>query len=211
MSGKYRDAVELLRPLVDARVLKDRIDQQESLRIYGTALFLSGARAGGERAFRDLLRIEGKTELDPAFVRPEVVRFFDEVKQRYQQELIAEAKRRGPRGSAVANLLPPWGQFQNGQRVKGWLLGGAELVLSTTSVVTAALLWTWRDDKGQFGSREGLAGRLQIVNYVSFFSLVAVLAYGVLDGLYHYYRGPRGLPPPGQDKLALERGLGLRF
>ena len=88
MVGRYREAAALLRPLVEARVLKDRADQQEALRIYGITLFLSGARVGSERAFRHLLRIAPHSRLDRSFVRPEVVS--------YVRALVTETRRSRP-------------------------------------------------------------------------------------------------------------------
>lgn len=185
VAGRYVDAVKILRPLVDSRVLRDRADQLEALRTYGICLFLSGAKPGAERAFRDLLRAAPAARLDRSFVRPEVVRFFDGVRRRYLLE-IREVERRGSR-SVVPNLLPPWGQFRNGHRVKGYVLLGGELAFGITSVATAALLWTWKDDTGQFGDREHLFQPLSIVNYITFFLSVAVYSYGVVDGMYHHY------------------------
>lgn len=186
--GRYQDAVEILRPLVESRVLKDRADQLEALRTYGISLYLTGARPGAERAFRDLLRLDPEARLDPSFVRPEVVAFFEQVRKKHRLELRA-VERRGSRSVAV-NLLPPWGQFRNGHRVKGYLLLGGELTCGLTSITTAALLWSWQDDTGQFGDREHLYRPLSVLNYVSFGLTVALVAYGVVDGLYFHYHSP---------------------
>jgi hypothetical protein len=88
------------------------------------------------------------------------------------------------------NLLPPWGQFRNGHRVKGYLLLGGELTFGITSITTAALLWSWKDDTGQFGEREDLYQPLSVLNYVTFGVTVALLVYGVVDGLYYHYTSP---------------------
>jgi hypothetical protein len=188
--GRYREAADRLRPLVETRVLTDRADQAEALRAYGISLFLSGGRAGAERAFRDLLRLEPTARLDPAFVRPEVVGFFEEVRQRHlieQNELI---RKRGPKHSAAVNLIPPWGQFRNGQRTKAYVLLGGELLFAATSITTATLLYSWRDSTRQFPGHEGAAEPLAAVNYVSFGLLAALVVYGVIDGLYYYYKPP---------------------
>jgi hypothetical protein len=196
--GRYKEATERLRPLVETRVLKDRADQGEALRAYGISLFLIGARAGSERAFRDLLRLEPSARLDPAFVRPEVVRFFEQVRFRHQAELVELVRRRGPKGSAAVNLLPPWGQFRNGHRVKGYILLGGEIALGITSATTAGLLYSWRGDTREFPGHQGAAGPLSLANYVSFGVLAALLVYGVVDGLYHYYTVPAAYSRQGK-------------
>lgn len=186
--GRYQEAVEILRPLVESRVLTDRADQLEALRTYGISLFLIGARPGAERAFRDLLRLDPDAQLDPAFVRPEVVAFFERVRARYRLE-VRTAERRGSRSVAV-NLVPPWGQFRNGHRVKGYLVLSGELAFGITSIATAALLYSWRDDTGQFPEHEDAYRPLSMLNYVSFGLTAAVVVYGIVDGIYYHYRGP---------------------
>lgn len=191
VAGRYAEAVEILRPLVEARALADRADQKEALRTYGIALYLTGARAGAGRAFRDLLRLDATVRLRVSFVRPEVVAFFEEVRERHRREMDQVARRRGPRGSAVVNLLPPWGQFQNGHRTKGYVLLTGEATMAAASIVTAGLLYRWRSSTGEFGEHEGAYRPLTVVNAVSFGALAALVVYGVVDGLYYYYRGPR--------------------
>lgn len=196
--GKYAEAASRLRPLVESRVLEDRADQREALRTYGIALYLSGARPGAERAFRELLRLDPEARLDPSFVRPEVVQFFKQVRHRHRLEL-RTVVRKSPK--MYKNFLPPWGQFQNGQRTKGWILGSAELLTVATSVATAALLYSWRRDDGTFGEHEAAAEVLQPVNWVSFGALGALLLYGVIDGVIEYRKRPPEQPAVGQRAL----------
>lgn len=203
VAGRYQLTVDTLRPLVDSRVLKDTTDQMESLRTYGAALYLVGAKVAADRAFRDLLRIAADTRLDPSFVRPEVVRFFETIRDRYEQEALKEAEKRGPGGSALVNLLPPWGQFQNKQPTKAYVILGAEIGLATLSIVSGALLWSWRSPSGEFGGNEPAAEVLRPINLASFFSLAAVVIYGVADGLYYYYRGPRARKGAGAERLTI--------
>jgi hypothetical protein len=130
-------------------------------------------------------------------VRPEVVAFFESVRRRYQAELTEEVRRRGPKGSAAVNLLPPWGQFRNGHRTKAWVILGGELTLVTSSVVSAGLLYGWRNSDKTFPpDREDAAQALRVVNYVSLGLLAALVVYGIVDGLYYYYRTPAEPGPP---------------
>ena len=189
--GRYQQAADRLRPLLETRVLQDRDDQREALRAYGISLFLSGARAGAARAFRDLLRIEPAARLDPSFVRPEVVRFFEEVRAQHVAEQNELVRKRGPKHSAAVNLIPPWGQFKNGHRRKAYAILSGEIALAATSLATAALLRSWAGPSNEFPGHEGAYRPLTVVNYVSFGGLVALVGYGIVDGLYHYYRVPR--------------------
>jgi len=192
--GRYQQAADRLRPLVETRVLRDRADQAEALRAYGISLYLIGGRAGAERAFRDLLRDEPGARLDPAFVRPEVVSFFEQVRRRHQAEQNEMLRRRGPKGTAALNLLPPWGQFQNGHRGKGYTLLGAELTLGLTWIATGALLNNWAGDSREFRGHEGAYRPLFATEIAAFSAFCATVVYGIVDGLYFYYRPPAASP-----------------
>ncbi len=205
-SGRYAEAAARLRPLVEERVLADQADQKEALRAYGVSLYLSGARAGAERAFRALLRMDVEERLDPNFVRPEVVAYFERLRSQYQAELAGEVRRRTPR-YLVANLLPPWGQFQNRHRVKGYLVLSGELLFAAGSITTAALLYSWRDKQGRFPGHEEDYTAVSAVNYATFAALAAVIVYGVVDGLYYYYRDR---PDSRDEQVAAQPAL-IRF
>lgn len=190
MEGRYREAADKLQPLVLTRVLKDRADQKEALRTYGISLFLHGAKVGAEQAFRDLLRLDPREELDPSFVRPEVIVFFDKIRARYRAELTTVVRKKTSR--AWVNMLPPWGQFQNGHRTKAYLVLAGEATFLATNIVTAALLADWRGETGEYLGHEDQFTPLKTVNIVSFALLGALLVYGIVDGFYHYYRAPLG-------------------
>jgi hypothetical protein len=193
--GRYTEAAARLRPLVESRVLTDMADQKEALRTYGISLYLSGSKPGAERAFRHLLRLDPKARLDPSFVRPEVVTFFEQIRKRYGWEQKEVVRKRGPKGPAVANLIPPWGQFQNGHKTKAYLVLGGELGLGAASIVTAALLWSWQRDDKTFENGD-TAEVLRPINWVTFAAAMAVVAYGIIDGLYYYYRTPTATRAP---------------
>ena len=136
--------------------------------------------------------------MGPHFVRPEVVAFFEDLRRRYRAELAGEVRKRSPRYT-VANLLPPWGQFQNRHRIKGYLVLSGELVLAAGSITTAALLYSWRDKQGRFPGHEDDYSAVSATNYACFAALAALVIYGVVDGLYYYYRDR-----PAQDGLEMD-------
>ncbi|MCA9667435.1 MAG: hypothetical protein KC503_17670 [Myxococcales bacterium] len=188
--GKYAQAAQRLGRLVKGEALRDRADQIEALRIYGIASYLIKNQQVAERAFRSLLRLEPAAKLDPSFVRPEVVRFFEAVRRAVDLEQRKVIRKHGPRGSAAVNLLPPWGQFRNGHRTKGFVVLGIELGLVASSVVSAAVLYSQRGDHNLFPFSRTTFRALQITNVASVATLALVMLYGAIDGLYYYYRAP---------------------
>lgn len=184
--GRYEDVVTLLRPLVDtgARVeLPQKADRIEALRIYGIACMLSRRSQAAEAAFLLLLREEPRTHLDASLVPDEAVRFFERVRERYRAELVAAYRKNRGRRYAVLNFLPPVGQFMNHQRTKGFLLGGAELALLATNITSGVLLSQWQGSDHLFTGHRDAAAALMPVNIASFAVLLAVVVYGIVDGL----------------------------
>ena len=189
--GEYQMVVELLDRAIEGETVKDPVEKAQALRIYGIACVLTGRRWAAESAFLHWLRLDPGAHLDPALVRPEAVEFFQEVRARHRQELLGEIERRRPR-TAVLNLIPPAGQFQNGQRVKFALLLGAEAGLLAINLATGLTLRSQQHQDGTFPD-PAAAERLRVVNIVSFATLGAVLIYGVVDGFYYYRRIHRKL------------------
>jgi hypothetical protein len=203
--GRYKEAAARLAPLVQQKRLADRADQIEALRTYGTALHLSGARPGAERAFRELLRLAPKERLDPSFVKPAVVRFFEQVRRRFQREQDAVVRRSAPKGSAAINLLPPWGQLQNGHRGKAWVLAIGLGVTAAVSIATAAAWYGMRNDDGTFNTSDSTANGLQVTNLVAAGLFAGFYLYGVIDGLIYYFRHRRARPSGEHATLELRR------
>lgn len=182
--GDYEGVVTRLRPLVDrgARDLAERADRLEALRVYGIACTLTDRKTAAEGAFLLLLREEPSTRLDPALVRPEAVAFFDQVRARHREELLAAYRRTRPRYYWWLNLVPTAGQFQNRQLAKGFAIGGSELVLLAGNILTGVLLNRWDGDHHLFEMHQDAYGPLRGVNIASFAALLTVTAYGIIDG-----------------------------
>jgi hypothetical protein len=183
--GDYQAVVEELRPLVDAleltRSLPQKADRLEALRVYGIACTLTSRRTAAEGAFLLLLREEPSTRLNPALVRPEAVAFFDEVRARHRDELLAAYRQTRPRYYWVLDLVPVAGQFQNRQWKKGVVFGAVELGLLVATIVTGGLLGSWQGDTHTFDHHERAYEPLKYSNNICFGVLLGVTAAGLVD------------------------------
>ncbi len=198
-SGDWERVDALVQPLL-ARQL-DRSDLAEAHRLAGiAALSVQPPRRDvAEQHFLAYLRIDLDGHLDPALNPPEVVTFFNDVRARHAAELRALR----PRGKryAVLTLVPPFGQFQNGERTKGWIIAGALGAFAATNVTSVLLLRRWcttvsRDGKSSRVCDEPVnhydeakaARSIQILSAVGF---IATYVYGVYDGVRGYRRESR--------------------
>src|SRR6185295_11388479 len=116
-------------------------DLAEAHRLAGIAAFFAQRNTDAETHFLAYLRIDLDGRLDPALYPPEVVAFFNDVASRHAAEL--RALRNRPTRSWYLTLVPPFGQFQNGERVKGYVVGGVLGTLLAVNLTTYALLRSW--------------------------------------------------------------------
>lgn len=169
-------------------------DLAEANRLAGIAAFFQQHITDAERHFLAYLRIDLDGRLDPALYPPEVVAFFNDVASRHAAEL--RAMRIAPQRSWYLVLLPPAGQFQNGERTKGYVLGGLMGAFLAVNLTTYALLRQWCDHTdgpgggaltcSDGGDRSGAARKLQPYNVASGIGVILVWAYGVYDGIQGY-------------------------
>jgi hypothetical protein len=165
--GEYGRAVELLRPLIYPEVRLDTEGEiVQAHRMLGVANLFENDPEGARREFRKLLELRPDYRFDPLLDPPRVVDFFNIVvkdeeaelavidgkRRRREQELAARHEREAERLRAQqavvlrydhhpysVNFIPfGAGQFQNGQRRKGWLFFGAEVALGGASVAAFA-------------------------------------------------------------------------
>ena len=161
--GEFARAVEIIRPLLYPEIRLQSDNQMvQAHRILGVACLFEKQQDEAAGEFRKLLQIAPDYRFDPLLDPPEVVDFFNKVRQEYETELgQLEAKRTeaerarqrdqeqcekvraGPkviekrvgRNSFVVNFFPfGAGQFQNGQRKKAWGFLSAESLLAAVSV-----------------------------------------------------------------------------
>jgi len=101
--GDYAQASKLLSALLEAGRFESLHARAEAYRMLGLSLFFQGRKGEAYKAFLEYLYIEPDAELDPFFVPPAAVSFFDQVKReaeprlaplREQKQVELEAQRR---------------------------------------------------------------------------------------------------------------------
>jgi hypothetical protein len=193
-SGDWQRVEALVQPLLAQQL--DRPDLAEAHRLAGiAALFAEPPRKDiAEAHFVAFLRIDLEGHLDPALYPPEVVGFFNDVRARHAAELKAS---RPKKRYLALNFLPPFGQFQNGERTKGFIVGGLLATTLIANVTTVLLQRSWctrveRDYASQVcdGHVDGarIARSIQITSGIG---LIVTYAYGVYDGIRGYRRESR--------------------
>lgn len=189
-AGDWDGAAALLAPLdPDALAGPDRAEVH---RIRGVAAFFLGRHADAERELVAYLKLDLDARLDPATTPPEAVTFFEDVRARHGAELRAMRPPAQPRRWIGAAFLPPYGQFQNGDRAKGWAIAGTGVALIGANVGTYLMLRSWCDEStGVCTDRTDAARRMRTVNLVTGAGVAAVYLYGVIDGLVGYRAASR--------------------
>jgi hypothetical protein len=202
--GDMNQVVEAARLVTEGVLPASPYEHEQALRFFGIGLYLTNRPLGAETAFTDLLRRDPKARLDPTTTRPEVVAFFGNLRR---QQLARQSSAR----RVIWNFIPPVGQFQNDDNVKGWVI----LTVGVTSLATLTssylVLKSWERNPGHtYPGHEDTAVTLKTVNWVSAGVLAAIYVYGVFDGLIGYGK------PIEEDKSSASlrffaRGSGLGF
>ena len=231
--GEFARAVEIVRPLLYPEMhLQTEGQMVQAHRILGVAYLFEKKQAEATEEFRRLLQLVPDYHFDPLLDPPEVVDFFNSVRKGYEVELgDLEARRRameqarmrdkeecdkvraGPafierrvgRNSFTINFIPfGAGQFQNGQRKKGWAFLAAESVLGAVSIAALATNLAVYGLRPQRSCRYDVGGgsacpadaidhtdenrsrrltQVQIASGAMFFGAVA---WGVIDAIYFF-------------------------
>jgi hypothetical protein len=176
----------------------------QALRFLGIGLFLTGRPEGAETAFFELLRQKPDARLDPTHTRPDVVAFFETVRARHATE-IEQAR---PSKYFLLALLPPVGQFQNGDRGRGVTFAAIEAVSLGLAIGTYVQLRAWRNPADDtFGTHTDDARALKILNNVSLGIFAATVTVGIIDGIANFHHSD-DTPPLA---FLTPNGLGFRF
>jgi hypothetical protein len=199
LAGDWPRVAALVDPLLREQL--PLADLAEAHRLAGIAAFFAQHEASAEQHFITYLRIDPDGRLDPALYPPDAVAFFNDVASRHAAEL--RALRVPPqRSSWLFTLIPPVGQYMNGDRTKAYVLGGVLGGLLVTNLVTYSYLRQWCDHTqgttgGQLTCSDGdgpahdatqSAQRLRPLNIASGIAFWVVYAFGVYDGIRGYRR-----------------------
>jgi hypothetical protein len=203
--GDMNQVVEAARPVTEGLLPASPAEQAQAFRLLGIGLYLTNRTTGAETAFTELLRKSPKARLDPTTTRPEVVAFFENLRR--QQLAHQRSERR-----IIWNFIPPVGQFQNEDSVKGWALLGVGAVSLGTLGTSYYLLKKWEVNPGHvYPGHENTAATLKAVNWVAAGALVAAYVYGVFDGLIGYSRPLDESKAEVALKVLPEGGVGFAF
>jgi hypothetical protein len=199
IAGDWDKVARLVQPIADGSYTT--ADLAEAHRLAGLAAFFQHREQAAEAHFLLYLRLDLDARLDPALVPPEAITFFEDVRTRHGAELRALRPRPKTRRYFVLELLPPFGQIQNGQSTKAWLIGGGLVAAAAANVTSYALLKSWCSELDKTcGSHTHSAETMQAINVVSGLLLIATYAFGVYDGVVVYRQQrpvPYLLPAPG--------------
>jgi hypothetical protein len=197
VAGDWITVDKLVQPLLAQQLAS--ADLAEAHRLAGLSAYFRGDRPTAELHFLKYLRIDLDGQLDPSLYPPDAITFFVDVRAKHNAEL--RARRKQPRRYWVLSLLPPFGQFQNGERTKGFLVGGIVAAFAIGNASSFFLLRSWCTRvTGEEGSsltcddskdRASVAAQLRTINIVTGVGLILSYAYGVYDGVQGYRRKTR--------------------
>ncbi len=254
--AEYKRAIEILHPLLYPEVLLDSEGEVvQAHRMLGVSYLFSDQPEEAKREFHKLLELRPDYRFDPLLDPQQVVDAFNAVVKEEESEIAAIEGRRRQRDAEIAarlqrearlhatttvvryevhsyllNFVPfGAGQFQNGQRRKGWLFLGVEAGLAAISVgalVTNFALYgvhPYRqclaspppvgacppgdiDHSQEQTSRDLL--RVQLISGGLFF---AAAIWGVVDAVRHYQRNVLIADPAAASRpaAALDLKVGL--
>jgi hypothetical protein len=197
-AGDWAAVNRLVEPLLQQQL--GQADLAEAHRLAGLAAFYLQRQADAEKHFVAYLHIDPNGHLDPALYPPEVLNFFNDVKAKHEVEL-----RQRPHKYMALELLPPVGQFQNGDTTKGIVIGSLLGAFAITNVTTYYVLRSWCTQVS--GSETTVtcddhkdhthaASTLRSLNIATGVALIATYIYGVYDGVATYRRHERESAQP---------------
>lgn len=208
--GDIDAVVEWSRPVAEGRLSATPVERGYALRYLGIGLYLTGRAPGAEAAFLELLRLRPDSTLDPRTTRPDVVAFFERLRSHHAEEIRATARENNHK-IFVLNLLPPFGQVQNGHKGRALIFGGIEVVSLGTAITTFVLL-SRSEMPHHVHADYSLAQTTKVVNIVAVALFAATYIAGVLDGFGGYSDLPDDTPARDAARVALTLdGLALTF
>ena len=251
--AEYKRAIDLLHPLLYPEVLLDSEGEVvQAHRMLGVSYLFSGQGEEAKREFHKLLELRPDYRFDPLLDPQQVVDAFNAVVKEEESEILTIEARRKRRDQEIAarlqreaRLHPPTttivryerhsyllnfvpfgaGQFQNGQRRKGWLFFGVETALAAISVgaLTANFALYGANPyrrclrpAGSIGacpsadidhSQEETSRTLLRIQVISGGLFFAAAIWGVIDAVRHYQRDVLLTEPVAPSPPAVQLGL----
>jgi hypothetical protein len=187
--GDMEMVVESARLVAEGRLRPTEAQRAQALRYLGIGLFVTNRPEGAETAFFDLLRLRPATRLDPTTTRPDCVAFFEDVRRRHAAE-IREAARNRPGKTFALAFLPPLGQFQNGDRGRGFTFAALEVLSLGAAIATDVQLHAWETPDHTFDPHASAARTVKAVNWVSVGVFLATVVVGIVDGVSGFSSEP---------------------
>ena len=215
---------ELLYPEIQ---LRSDTDVQSAHRLLALAYFLDNQTPAAEREFRALMQLNPNFSLDSLSDPPRAVAFLEQLQQRERQRIteiearrLAEAqeseRRRKEDEERIRKTLKPVtvlvehhsfavnfvpfgvGQFQNGERAKGYAFLGSQFVLGATSLALWAALQIQYDsgklkvpvpllpDGTEDHSAKFRADAMGVTSVVAGGLFWVDVGWGIIDAIIHY-------------------------
>lgn len=191
-AGDYQNAEIGVRRVLALGLHADQRERAEAFRILGLLKFFQDAKAEARAAFLEYLRLDLDGHLDPAMFQPEVITLLEDVRATNAAELDSLRPRPKKKRYVLLNLVPAGGQFQNGERTKGFLIAGGMVALAAANISTYLVLRDRCSSSDRTCSNGASSARdLQSLNLVSGLGLVSLYVYSVFDGYLGYRRQKR--------------------
>lgn len=196
-AGEYEHARVMVHAILDGEPAITRAERGEGFRILALVNFFEDKLDLSRAAFLEMLRSDPDAHLDPALVPPEAISLLEDVRARNSAELEAYRKKPRKKRYLLLNLVPAGGQFQNGERTKGYVLATGIGLLFSANLGSWLALESYCDNEDRTCStsdgidKADTARTLQTVNVVAGVGLISLYAYSVLDGYLGYRRAQR--------------------
>lgn len=200
LAGDWATVARLVDPLFAQSLAKP--DLAEAHRLAGVAACAQQRTTDAETHFVAYLRIDLDGSLDPALYPPDLIACFVNVRKNHEAEL--RALRPSTHRYVILNLLPPAGQFQNGDRTKGIVIGALLGTSIAVNLTTYFVLDSWCTQTTANGRTSATcdsptsnhyhaATDLRWVNITAGVTAILTYAYGVYDGVTRYREHTREL------------------
>jgi tetratricopeptide (TPR) repeat protein len=182
--GEYDRAADCLNSLLYSGELKDTARLLKAYEILGVSLTMMEKKEPAKAAFKKMIRLDPKIELNPNVYLPDIISMFQIARFEYNTQLKVVLVDTVPAYPKVLNFMPGAApQFLNKQMKKGV----AMLALQTLSLGLS--VYAYQKETSYYSSVYGFreedlstAGRYDRIHRITLFTLVGVYLYSLVDG-----------------------------